>query len=189
MILLLITVLKIKARKYLLAPLLMFSTVFFMSGQTSVPSEYQVKAVFLFNFAQFVEWPPSAFPSDQAPIIIGILGDNPFGSYVDNIVANEKINGHPLIVNHYKNVDEVKNCHILFINKSENDLNTIFSSLKGKNILTVSDSPDCLKQGGMIRFVTKNNKISIQINLDNAQANNLVISSKLLRLAEIVSAD
>jgi hypothetical protein len=159
------------------------------SAQTAVPSEYQVKAVFLYNFAQFVEWPPSSFPNDQSPIIIGILGENPFGSFVENAVAGEKVNGHPLAVYRFKTVEEIKTCHILFINKSESDQASIFSSLKGKQILTVSDSPDCLKQGGIIRFVTKNNKINLQINLDNARADNLVISSKLLRLAEIVSTD
>jgi hypothetical protein len=163
--------------------------MFFVSAQTSVPSEYQVKAVFLFNFAQFVEWPSTSFVSEDAPIIIGILGDNPFGSSVENIVAGEKANGHPLVVYHYKNIEDIKNCHILFINKSENNLSTIFTSLKGKKILTVSDSPNCLQLGGMVRFVTKNNKIHLQINLENVKADSLVVSSKLLRLAEIVSSD
>jgi hypothetical protein len=167
---------------------LMLYSVLFVSAQTSGPAEYQVKAVFLYNFAQFVEWPQTAFATEQSPIIIGILGDNPFGSYVENVVSGENVNGHPLVVYHYKNIGEIKTCHILFIDRSEiSNLNNIITRLKGKNVLTVSDAPNFLQQGGMVKFVTKNSKINIQMNLDNIKADNLMVSSKLLRIAEIVS--
>jgi uncharacterized membrane-anchored protein len=103
-------------------------------------------------------------------------------------VSGEKVNGHPLVVHHYKNIEEIKTCHILFINKAGiNNPEDIPASIKGKNILTVSDAAGFLKQASVIRFITKDNKIRIQINLEAAKEAELTISSKLLRIAEIVS--
>src|SRR4051812_37005374 len=82
-----------------------------VSAQAPAPSEYRVKAVFIFNFTQFVEWPSSSFASDQAPLVIGVLGENPFNGYLENAVAGEKAEGHPIVINYYKNPDEVKACH------------------------------------------------------------------------------
>ncbi len=142
----------------------------------------------LFNFTQFVEWPSSSFATDQSPLVIGVLGGNPFGSFLEEVVTGEKVNGHPLVVEYYKNALDIKGCHILFINVS-NAYNPkdIVKSLKGKNILTVSDANNFLQDGGMIRFFTKNNKIQLQIDLEAAKEEELTISSKLLRLAEIIS--
>ena len=159
--------------------------ILLLSAQLPPSREYQVKAVFLFNFSQFVEWPDKAFSSDKAPLVIGVLGDDPFGHYLDDIVSGEKVNGHPLIIQRYHNIQEASTCHILFINKGEMD-KTDITNLKGNNVLTVSDDPSFIQKGGMIRFFTSNNKIQFQINPEVAKAGGLTISSKLLRLAEIV---
>lgn len=159
------------------------------SAQTNTSKEYQIKAVFLFNFAQFVEWPASAFPEEKAPLIIGVFGDDPFGTYLDQAVRGEKVNNHPLVIQRYRNIEDVKECHILFINLSDKEQVTqTCKSLKGKNTLTVSDGSGFIKQGGMIRFVKESNKIKFQINPEAAKADSLTISSKLLRLADVVSA-
>ncbi len=171
-----------------MALLLVCSTVF-LSAQTSVTREYQVKAAFIFNFTQFVEWPENSFSGNQSPLIIGVLGQNPFGSFLEETVLGEKMNGHPLIVKYYNNVEEVKSCHILFVNLPEtNKEEEVNAALKGRSILTVSDAPGFMQAGGMIRFFTKNNKIQFQINLEATKYANLVISSKLLRLAEIFTS-
>jgi uncharacterized protein DUF4154 len=150
-------------------------------------AEYQLKAVFLFNFAQFVEWPPDAFPETNTPFVIGVLGEDPFGSYLDETVRGEKANNRALIVQRYRHVHEVKGCHILFISRSETDrLDQILAALHGQKILTVGDSDGFAGRGGMIRFVTERNKIRLKINLETARAAGLTISSKLLRPAEIV---
>jgi hypothetical protein len=149
--------------------------------------EYQLKAVFLFNFTQFIDWPANAFENDQSPLVIGVIGENPFGAYLVQTVSGEKINGHPMVVQYYKNEEEIKLCHILFVNVSETKKQEqVLETVKGKNILTVSDHPDFLKQDGMIRFVTNNNKIKLQINMDACKESKMVLSSKLLRLAEII---
>jgi hypothetical protein len=182
--------LKIIARQYLYALLLIIFSMGFMSAQTQATREYQIKAVFLFNFTQFIEWPDTSFSDPNEPMVIGILGENPFGAALNDAVAGEKVNGHPLVVKHYTSYTQIDKCHILFINESEtNKLDQIATNLKEQNVLLVSDSSsDFLKQGGMIRLFTKKNQIQLQINLESTSAANLIVSSKLLRLAEIVSA-
>ena len=151
--------------------------------------EYQVKAVFLFNFTQFVEWPASAFSEGQAPLVIGVLGEDPFGSYLDETVQGEKVNGHPIVVRRFNSAEGARSCHILFINGAATEMQKqALADLKGRSVLTVSDATSFARQGGMVRFFTENNKIRIRINLEITKAANLTISSKLLRLAEIVDA-
>jgi len=154
-------------------------------GQGGPSPEYQVKAVFLFNLAQFAEWPPKAFPDPGAPLIIGVLGDDPFGGYLDETLRGEKVNNRPLMLQRYRRASEVKTCHVLFISRSETDrLEQIFGVLRGRFTLTVGDTDDFIARGGMIRLVTERNKIRIRINLAAVKAANLTISSKLLRLAQ-----
>jgi hypothetical protein len=161
------------------------------SPQLPQPSrEYQVKAVFLFNFSQFIEFPNGAFPEANTPFVIGILQEDPFGAFLDETIEGEQVNGHPLIIKRFRQVEEVKQCHILFIraNKTD-DLKTIFAKLKGRSVLTVGDAPKFAELGGMIRFFTESNKIKLQINLESVKAADLTVSSKLLRLAEICCSD
>jgi len=171
----------------LLYTILLGCSVAVLTAQSPV-REYQIKAVFLFNFTQFVEWPASAFPSEETPLVIGILGEDPFNAYLDEVISNEKVNNHPLIIRRFKNTEQVQACHILFISKSHVDkMARIKAILKDKNTLTVSDGSNFIKEGGMVRFITVNKKIQFQINPEAVKAANLTISSKLLRLAEIVS--
>jgi hypothetical protein len=158
-----------------------------LCAQTApVAVEYQLKAVFLFNFTKFVEWPADAFNSDQEPFVIGVLGGNPFGSYLEDVGAGEKVNGHPLVIKYFKTLDEVKSCHILFVNKAGiTNLSDLLSAIKGRSILTVSDASDFLRSGGMVRFyINSNNKVQLQMNQDAAKTARLQISSKLLRLTD-----
>jgi hypothetical protein len=158
------------------------------SAQSGGAREYQVKAVFLFNFAEFVDWPPSAFPSPQSPLIIGVLGDDPFGPYLDEAVQNERVNDRPLVIHRYRRVEDIAECHILFIGlRQPEQIQDAISGLKGRSILTVGDADGFSKLGGMIRFVVENSRIRLRINLTAAKAAGLTISSKLLRPAEVVS--
>lgn len=160
------------------------------SAQNATSAEYRVKAVFLFNFAQFVEWPARTFRDAQSPLVIGVLGDDPFGAFLDEAVAGEKIGDRPLLVRRYRRVEEIADCHILFISRSESgQLEKIIASLKGRSVLTVGDTDTFIRKGGLVRFVTENNKIRLRINVEAARASDLTISSKLLRPATIVTAD
>jgi YfiR/HmsC-like len=149
--------------------------------------EYQVKAVFLFHFAQFVSWPAGAFADSAAPLVIGILGQDPFGAFLDETVRGEAIEGHPLVVRRFDRVEEIAGCHILFVSRDVMpQMPAILQALTGRNVLTVSDVPGFASQGGMIRFVTDRNRIRLRINLEAARAADLTLSSKLLRPAEII---
>jgi YfiR/HmsC-like len=153
-------------------------------AQTLPMPEYQQKAAFLFNFAQFVTWP--AQESSHAPLVIGILGDDPFGSYLDETVRGQKVNNRALAIQRFRRSTELRNCNILFISQSERyRAAEIVSSLKGRSILTVSDMDGFADSGGMIQFLTEQNKIRVRINLNAVKAANLKVSSKLLSVAEV----
>lgn len=155
--------------------------------QEEITKEYQVKAVFLYNFTQFIEWPPDAFAQPDAPLVIGILGPDPFGKYLDETIQGEKVNGHPLVVQRFQTLAEVAHCQVLFISTDEkNQWKPIFEYAKAKHVLTVGDVTNFSRQGGMVRFFPEENKIRIRINLTSVKDADLKVSSKLLRLAEIV---
>jgi hypothetical protein len=158
------------------------------AAQASVSREYQVKAVFLFNFAQFVEWPLAAFAGANSPIVIGVLGENPFGDYLEETVRGEKVENRRLEVQRYRRVDEIKTCHVLFVTQLEaQHLEVILAALKDRSILIVGDGDDFVQRGGMIRLATTQNKIRLIIGAEAAKAASLTISSKLLRAGEIVT--
>ena len=151
--------------------------------------EYDIKAAFLYHLAQFVEWPPEAFPAAETPLVIGVLGQDPFGKALDEIVKDEVVKSRKLVVQRFRQMEEIKICHVLFISQSEaGHLDQILASLKGRHVLSVGDSEDFAQRGGIVRFVTEKNKIRLRINIDSAKAANLTISSKLLRATEVVGS-
>jgi hypothetical protein len=153
---------------------------------SAAPTESQIKSVFLFNFSQFVDWPEGVFESSEEPLVIGILGNDPFGQALDEAVAGEVIKGHPLIVRRFNDVGEIDRCHILYVDVPRMRLANVLRSLRGRHILTVSDTRDFARAGGMIELATVGNRIRLHINLEAVKQANLEISSKLLRPARIV---
>src|SRR5206468_3039792 len=106
-----------------------------LAAQAVRASEYDVKAVFLFNFAQFVEWPAEAFPEADTPLVIGVLGDDPFGRVLDQTVGDERLGGRRFQIRRYHSVDEIKTCHILFVSRPEGDRpQSILAGLKNRPI-------------------------------------------------------
>jgi hypothetical protein len=154
-----------------------------------VTQEYDLKAVFLFNFTQFVEWPAESFAGPGTPIVIGVLGEDPFGASLDEIVAGEAIHDHPLVVRRYHSVDQADSCQILFISLSESGrLEQILKTLGHRSILTVGETKDFADHSGMIEFELVQRRVRLRINLAATNAARLVISSKLLRQAKIVGS-
>jgi hypothetical protein len=151
-------------------------------------SEYEIKAAFLLHFSRFVEWPASAFATPDAPLFICLLGDDPFGPVLEEIVRNESVNSHAITVKRDRLAGDVDRCHILFIGRSAEPLQRrILDQVQGKSILTVSDEEEFTRRGGVIGFVTVNGKVKLQVNRSSAQRADLRISSRLLRLADEVS--
>jgi hypothetical protein len=155
------------------------------SAAAQASREYDLKAVFLYNFVTFVDWPKGAVPGGQ-PFVIGILGQDPFGRALDEVVAGEKFNGLPLQLRRCRTVEEARSCHILFISGSEAArLPAILQELRGRPVLTVADGPQFLEAGGMIAFSTEA-RIQLHISPAAAQRAGLQVSSKLLRVAKVV---
>jgi hypothetical protein len=153
-----------------------------------VPTEYQVKAVFIYNFSHFIEWPAQAFGTPNDPFYICIFGNDPFGSHLDEAVKGEQISQHPLAVRRIRDAADAKNCQILYIDRSEQaELHRTLTTLDHRSILTVSEQDGSAERGVMIQFSTENNRIRLRINVDSARSAGLTISSKLLRPAAIVT--
>jgi len=149
-------------------------------------SEYQVKALFLFNFAKYVDWPDEAFDSPNAPITIGLIGENKFGDYLVHAVEGKTIGGRPLEVRSIKGAEELPQCHILFISSSEKMVAELLKKLQDLPVLTVGEQDQFTQLGGIIGFLKKDGKIRLDINLKAARQANLKISSKLLSVADSV---
>lgn len=161
-----------------------------LAGAAAPVSEFQLKAAFLFHFPAFVEWPPAALPRDKAPFVIGVLGKDPFGATLDDMVRGETVNQHPLAVERYRDAAEIRDCQILFIPAAELARldPAVMTALKGHSVLTVTDADAAAPRGVIIALVKRDNRIRLRIDLQAARESNLTISSKLLRPAEIVGA-
>jgi hypothetical protein len=162
----------------------------FLSNAADPSRESQVKAAFLFNFAQFVEWPPGSFPNKDSPLVIGIYGTDPFGSFLDETVRDEVLRGRRIEARRCQNLAEIQSCHILFISQSEaSNLDHILAETKGKPVLTVSDIPSSRQHGIIIWFTTEQNRIRFHVSNEAAKEAGLSISSKLLRAAQTPIAE
>ncbi|MDM8566808.1 YfiR family protein [Candidatus Halobeggiatoa sp. HSG11] len=148
--------------------------------------EYQVKAVFLYNFANFIKWPKNTFDSPNAPFNICILGDDPFQQELDITVKNEKVEQRAVIIQRLNNLTNIDLCQILFISQSESlYLNDILIISQKYPILTVSDIDTFVIAGGMIQFFVQNRRIGFYIAPDILKQINLEASANLLRVAKI----
>jgi len=166
------------------------STADAQAGDASDSSEYLIKAGFIYNFAKFVEWPAAAFSQADSPIVIGVLGADPFGSVLDHIVEDKKIGARGFIVKRYKwgkDLKDLKDCKIVFVSASERaHVEDILQSVKGLPILTVGETPGFAERGGVIRFTLEDNRVRFEVNVDAAHQADLNISSRLLTLAKII---
>jgi hypothetical protein len=146
--------------------------------------EYQTKAAFLFNFAKFVDWPPHKFTEPDSPLIIGVVGTDPFGGLLEEAAQDKRINDRTVMVRHIESMEELRKCHIIFICRSEvSRLAPILWEVRGDNVLTVGETDKFISRGGMINFVMIGDTVRFQINDAAARHAGLKISSKLQQLA------
>ena len=157
---------------------------------SSNSSEYLIKAGFIFNFAKFVEWPPATFAQADSPIVIGILGTDPFGAIIDQIVQDKKIGARGFVVKRLKwgaDPKDLRECKILFVGASESaHIDELVQIVRGLPILTVGETPGFAERGGVIRLVLEDNKVRFEVNVEAARQAGLTISSRLLTLARII---
>jgi hypothetical protein len=167
------------------AALTILLTAGWLRAADAPPSEYKLKAAFLFHFSQFVDWPAGSYADAKAPFVIGVLGKNPFATVLEQTIHGKSVGNHAITVQEFSSLAEAtNNCQILFISSSEQQrLPEIFASLAGANILTVGEADNFGAAGGMIHFVLEGSKIRFRVNEVAATRARLKISAKLLSLA------
>ena len=154
--------------------------------QAQKADEYQVKALFIYNFAKFVEWPPSSFAGAHDPITVCIAGEDPFGSEFDQAVQNKTVNSRTLLIRRIGKSEDPRTCQILFVaSLDKKHLHQLWSALSNLPVLSISDYMDA-DEGGVINFVMEDSKVRFDINMQAAERAHLKISSKLLNLARSV---
>lgn len=170
-----------------LTALLFTAAARWVPAQGNPSSEYQVKAAFLFHFAQFVEWPPDAYKSATSPLTYCTVGADPFRGALDATLNTKTINGRQVHVLHFEHSQEAQGCQILFIGTTEKKyISATVASLKGAPVLTVGEAEHFAEDGGMIGFFLEDNKVRFEINLEATEHAKLKISARLLALAKTV---
>ena len=150
-------------------------------------TEYEVKAGFLYHVGWFVEWPASSAQDRASTLIIGVLGTNPFGGVLDDVMRGKTIRERPVVIKYYQRVEEAVSSHVLFISASEEPrLPAILAVLEGTPVLTVSDLERFTERGGMIALRLVNRRVHFDINMDATERAELKLSSQLLRLAKVI---
>jgi hypothetical protein len=156
-------------------------------AQGGAVSEYEVKAAFLFHFAQFVEWPQQTFKNDGEPLVYCTVGDDPFHGGLEAALKGKTIGAHPLQVRHAKRAEDASGCQVIFLGENEKKLlPELLATFERNPVLVVGESEHFAQSGGTIGFCLEENKIRFEVNLDAAGKAKLKISSKLLALAKSV---
>jgi len=151
------------------------------------PSEYQVKAAFLYNFVKFVDWPAAR---KEGPIELCVLGKDPFGGALERVVEGKSVNGRPLVIRRIGDIAAARSCHVLFVSRSEaGRVSLIAKKVHAWNVLTVSDVDRFCERGGIITFLMEGQRVRFRINTKMAATAGLTISSKLLQLAVVKPED
>jgi hypothetical protein len=152
----------------------------------------QRKALMVYNFAKFTEWPRTAFADDKAPFVVGVLGKDPVGKGMD-ILKGRTVKGRNIEVKRFDTADQITNCHLLFISKSEmENLPQILKRLENSSILTTAEDKDFIEQNGIINLVPETQAggttqtVGFEVNLLAAEKANLKLDTQLLRLAKKV---
>jgi hypothetical protein len=156
-------------------------------AQSNGTTGYEVKTAFLFNFAKFIDWPASSFAGPQSPFTICVLGQDPFGTLLDDTLQGKMIGIRPFAVRRLRDKTEAQHCQIVFVSSSESSrLAEILGSMQGQHVLLVGDTNGFATMGGTIEFTLEDSHVRFTINGDAADRSGLTFSSKLLSLATIV---
>ena len=173
-------------KRIVLFLLLLAAFIFAPLDAAPPPNEYALKAVFLYNFVRFIEWPEWAFNSRSDPLVIGIVGPDPFGPLLYEAIAGENYHRRPIQVQHFSGPQDIRHCHLLFSSRANaGQVDQILAMAAGGTVLTVGESENFLDHGGMIALVTEQNRVRLRINTAALRGTQLSVSSKLLQVAQI----
>jgi hypothetical protein len=147
------------------------------------PTEYEVKAAYIFYFAKFVNWSEEAFPHKKAPLTIGIFDDREFDSLVATIVKDKTVQDHPISIKRLKADADLQGCHIIYISSSAlKRTKTLIDSIRDLPALTITEADSHYKSKGIINLNVEGGKVQFEVDVAGAERAHLQISSKLLRL-------
>jgi hypothetical protein len=159
-----------------------------LRAESALEREYEIKAAYLYNFINYIDWPENAFPAPGGTITVGIVGQSPFGAALA-VLNGKQVKGRTVALKQITGTQDLDQCQIVFINSSEKArLPELFEKLKGSRVLTVSEIDGFAQQGGIINFISEHNKVRFEINPDAARQLGLNISSELLKLAKVVKS-
>jgi len=147
-------------------------------------SEFEIKAAWLFNFARFVEWPTNSFTNHSSPLIVGVVGKDPFGKELDKAFVGRTVRSRPFLLRRNVSEADLATCHLVYVCSSERrKLRELLEKARGAAVLTVGEGEEFLDQGGIISFVIKDNAVRFGINVRPAQQAGLKLDANLLKVA------
>jgi len=159
-----------------------------LRAESPLQREYEIKAAYLYNFINYIEWPENAFPAPGGTIVVGIVGQSPFGSALA-VLNGKQVKGRTVTLKQISDIKDLDQCQIVFINSSEKaHVPELLGKLKESRVLTVSEIDGFAQDGGIINFISEHNKVRFEINPDAARRLGLNISSELLKLAKVVKS-
>lgn len=159
-----------------------------LRAESVLQREYEIKAAYLYNFINYIDWPENAFPAPGGTITIGVVGQSPFGAALE-VLNGKQVKGRTVALKQITDIKDLDQCQVVFINSSEKArLPELLGKLKDLRALTVSEIDGFAQQGGIINFISEHNKVRFEINPDAARQLGLNISSELLKLAKVVKS-
>ncbi|MGH7497940.1 MAG: YfiR family protein [Gemmatimonadales bacterium] len=161
------------------------------SAQATAPPEpasleYEVKAAYLLNFTRYVEWPASAFSDEGSPLVICVIGRDPFGAILERTVEGQVTDGHVIRILRAPLAADARGCHVAFAAPATGDPRVPSFDASSPPVLTVGEGPDFAREGGMIGLVIVDATVRFEINLDAVRRAGLRVSSRVLALASHV---
>ena len=149
-----------------------------------VGSEYQMKAAQICSFTRFIDWPAKKFPTSESPFIIGVYGSDEITDFLRESFQSRRIKDRPVEIRHLSTKAELVPCHLVFVSRSERDrLGTVLYEMRRENILSVGESDNFLRSGGVISFLNVDGATRFEINLGAARRESLKVSPKLLLIS------
>jgi hypothetical protein len=147
--------------------------------------EYRVKAAILYNIARFVEWPSDAFADGVSPVIVCVVGVDPFGVALDDALQGRTVKGRPVVIR--RQHDPGRECHVVFIAYSEQKrIDDIIEQLGSTHVLSMSEVDRFTHRGGVIGLTTVGDRVQFDINVSAAERARLTVSSRLMALASSI---
>jgi len=183
----------LRFNKYLISLFLLVGIGVLCEKISAQQTEYDVKAVFLRRIARYIEWPNQAeFDKKSDPLVLAVVGRNPFGRSLDDVYASGRISirNHVVKIRYFPNIKKLGNCHILFIARSQRkNLETILSSVKGKSILTVGDTKEFGQKGVHVNFFVQGNNIRFELNEISAEEEGFKFDYRIRNVARIIGSN